>query len=129
MDELIHNIKGKFDISKDQAWASVGGILTLVKSFMGNDFGNIQNSIPDVAKALQKAPKISTEPSGFVESIGSSIASMLGTDNDFVRAIPALAKNLNVDSAQITKMIPMVFDYIDQQGLGEVAGKLRNFMK
>jgi len=126
--ELISMLTQNLGISDSQAEGGTGLLLDLAKKKLaGGDFSKILAAIPNGEALMDKAP----EASGLGGMLGG-LGSMLGDKGGSLGNLAALASGfsaLNMDSGMIQKFVPVVMDYLKEQGGDEVKGLLAKVMK
>jgi len=115
-------------ISDSQAEGGTGLLLDLAKKQLaGGDFSKVLAAIPNGEALLDKVP----EASGLGGMLGG-LGGMLGGKAGGLGNMAALAggfSELKMDSSMIQKFIPVVMDYLNDQGSDEVKALLAKVMK
>lgn len=126
--ELVKLLTNQLGISDKQASGGAGLLLQMAKSKLGgNDFGKIAGAIPDVDKLISAAPKaggIAGALGGLTSSLGGG-AGKLGN----LAALASGFKKLDLDPKLVNKFVPIILQFVQSKGGGNVKGILEKVLK
>jgi len=122
--DLINQLVSNLGVSEEQAKGGAGMLFQLAKDKLGGgEFAQIADKVSGVDDILSAAPAASG--GGLMGAIGGMMSS-LGGGSGSLGALASLAggfDKLGMDSGMIGKFVPVVLDFVREQG-GDGVGNL-----
>ena len=113
---LIGMLTSQLGVSDKQASGGVGSILSYAqKELSKSDYSTLANAIPNASSLLSMAPKASSAMS----ALGS-----LGGSNGGMAALASQFSSLGLDSAMVSKFVPVILDYFKKSNATDAMGIL-----
>ena len=122
--ELINQLVSNLGVSEEQAKGGAGMLFKLAQDKLsGGEFAQITDNVSGVDDMLSAAP--ADAGGGLMGAVGGLISSVGGGSGN-LGALASLAggfDKLGMDSGMIGKFVPVVLDFVRNQG-GDAAGNL-----
>jgi hypothetical protein len=125
--ELLEMLTSQLGISEEQAKGGAGLILKLAKDKLSSEeFSQVADVIPGVSRLLAAAPE-----SGGLMSALSNLAASLGLGGQLgnLSSLAGGFKDLDMDTAMISKFVPIVLSYTKAKGDDTVRKLLGKVLK
>ena len=124
---LTDTLMQQLGVTKEQASGGAGAIFEAAKSKMSSDdFQSLTQAVPDMDSMLAAAPEQSDDS---VSKLAGGLSSMLGDSDNTLGTLTSLAssfKDLNLSGDMVNQFVPVVVDYVKQNGSAQVASLLQS---
>lgn len=121
--ELLNQIVSTLGVSQDQAAGGTGLLMKLVKDNLdGGDFQHLLGEAPQLEGLLERAP----ETGGGLLGMAGGLLSGLG--NDKLAGLAEIAgglQKLGLEKETLVQFVPLVMQYFQQQGKGDLASLIQ----
>ncbi|NEO41015.1 MAG: DUF2780 domain-containing protein [Moorea sp. SIOASIH] len=125
--ELIQLLTENLGVQENQAQGGAGLIFQLAKDKLGDEsFAPVLQSIPGINDLLQAAPK----SGGMMGALGG-LAASIGGEVGQLGTLATLAggfSQLGMDSGMISKFLPIVISFVQNQGGDEIKNLLEKVL-
>ena len=122
--DLINQLVSSLGVSEEQAKGGAGMLFKLAQDRLsGNEFAQIADQVSGLDDIVAAAPDAGS--GGLMGAVGG-LMSGLGGDSDNLGALAGLAggfEKLGLDSGMVGKFVPVVLDFVRNQG-GDSVGNL-----
>jgi hypothetical protein len=127
MLELVQQLMAGAGVSEDQAEGGAGIIMRLLKDQLSSaDFAQLGAEVPGTHELIDKAPEPGSGLGGMLGSVASALGgSQLGN----LAAMADGFSQLGMDSGMIGKFVPIVVQFIQQQGGDRLAAMVAAVLK
>lgn len=126
--ELIELLTQNLDVGEKQAKGGAGLLFQLAKDQLEDgEFSRVANLVPGVEKLIGEAPEVG----GIAGALGG-LADAFGGKAATVGNLATLAagfSKLDIDSATVSKFVPIVLSFVERQGGEEIKGILEKVFK
>ncbi len=115
MQELINELVAKLGVQPGQAQGGAGLIFKLAQAKLGGDFSKIAAVLPGVQELIAAAP----QAGGMAKLAGGLLGAIGGGKAKGLADLAGLAggfANLKLDSAMVSKFIPIVLEFVQGRG-------------
>ena len=124
---LTETLMQQLGVTKEQASGGAGAIFEAAKSKMtAEDFQSLTQAVPEMDSMLSSVPQQSDDSVG---KLAGSLSSMLGDTDNTLGTVTSLAsafKDLNLSGDMVNQFVPVVVDYVKQNGSAQVASLLQS---
>ncbi len=126
--ELVQQLVSNLGVQEDQAKGGAGLILKLAQDKLGGEeFAKVASAIPGSDVLLGSAPS-QDSGGGMMGALGGMAAGMMGGGQGAaLGSLMSLAggfSQLGMDGNMVTKLFPVVLNFVQQKGGADVAGIL-----
>jgi Protein of unknown function VcgC/VcgE (DUF2780) len=115
---LVNILVQRLGVTPQQATGGAGSIFSMAKQSMSSaNFSQVSKAVPGMAQYLAAAPSLGAPTSG--GGLMGAAASALGGGGGALGNMAALAgsfQNLGLDSGMMGKFIPVILQYVQNQG-------------
>jgi hypothetical protein len=116
---LASILSDKLGISSDQALGGLGSIFKIAKQRMvPSDFAKVSSAVPGMDQYLAAAVQPQAQQSGN-GALLSAASAVLGGENSTLGSLASLAgsfQSLGMKPSMVGKFVPVILDYVKQQG-------------
>ena len=127
--DLINQLVSNLGVSEDQAKGGAGMLFKLAQGKLsGDEFAQIANKVPGVNDMVSAAPDAAG--GGLMGAVGGLMSKMGGGSSD-LGALASLAggfDKLGLDSGMVGKFVPVVLDFVRNQGGDSVGNMLKGVL-
>jgi hypothetical protein len=127
---LVDMLTSQLGVTQDQAAGGSGAIFNLARDRMSPDeFTQVSDAVPEMDSLLAASPALETSAPSVPGMGGMRLPSMGGSSLGNLGSLSALAgpfSDLGMSPDMIGKFVPVVMDYVQQQGGAELMGMLKN---
>jgi hypothetical protein len=146
MNELITQIISKVGVDQNQAESGVGAILKFAGENMNKEtYSKIAETIGGSSELIEKftsnsassnssdtssdnsSDKESSVPGGLLSSATSALGGLGGKVGGIATLVSGLS-GLNLDLGTVKKFVPVISNFLQSKGLGDVATKLNGLI-
>ncbi|MDO8939243.1 MAG: DUF2780 domain-containing protein [Methylicorpusculum sp.] len=124
---LVNVLVNQLGISPVQALGGAGSIFSVAKQSMNAaDFSTLSNAVPGMDQYLSNAPKV---PAAANSSLLGTASGLLGNQAGGLGNLASLASSfqtLGMNSNMISQFVPVVMQYVQQQGGAGAMSLLQN---
>ncbi len=124
---LTETLMQQLGVTEQQATGGAGAIFEAAKSKMSvDDFQNLTQAVPEMDNLLAAVPPQSGDG---VSKLAGGLSSMLGDSNNTLGTLTSLAstfKDLNLSGDMVNQFVPVLVDYVKQNGSAQVATLLQS---
>lgn len=125
--ELIQLLTQNLGVQESQAMGGAGLIFKLAKEKLRADnFATIAQYVPGIGDMLQEAP----QPGGMLGALGG-LTSTMGGEAAGIGNLVSLAggfSQLGLDSGMVSKFVPIILSYLQNQGGDEAKNLLKQVL-
>ena len=135
--ELIQQLVSGLGINENQAEGGAGLLFQLAKNQLGQgDFAQVASAVPGIEGLMQAAPGLGGESSGGGGGLVGKVMSMFGGNKGGAMGnLAGLAglvggfSQLGLDAGMVSKFVPIVTSFVQEQGGEQVASLLQGVLK
>lgn len=128
---LVNILVGQLGINQQQALGGVGSIFSVAQQRMnGPDFSQLSNAVPGMDRYLSSAPQQVTAANS--SSLLGAAASIMGNQGGTLGTLANLAgsfQSLGMNSNMISQFVPVMLQYVQQQGGAGTMSLLQNALR
>ena len=133
MNELIQRVMSKVGVNQEQAEGGLGAILALAKDKLDSGaFSQIASKVGGTDDLLAKFSSLSSgggASAGLGGLLNSATAAMgVKADLGGVASVVGTLSSLNIDMSTIQKFAPVVSNFLEEKGLGDIATKIKSII-
>lgn len=125
---LVNILSQQLGVSSQQALGGAGAIFSVARQGMSaSDFGQVSSVVPGMQQILAAAPSIaSPSTNGLLGAAGSALGASSGLGQLANAAIAF--QNLGLGAGMINQFIPIMLQYVQNQGGNATMGLLQNVL-
>ena len=127
--DLINQLVSNLGVSEDQAKGGAGMLFKLAQDKLsGDEFAQIADKVPGLDEMVSAAPDAAG--GGLMGAVGGLMSKMGGGSSD-LGALASLAggfDKLGLDSGMVGKFVPVVLDFVRNQGGDSVGNLLKSVL-
>ncbi len=124
ISSLISTLVSQLGIQESQAKGGAGLLFSQIKDSLGGDFSQVASALPGVNDLISAAPQaggIAKLAGGLMGAIGGEKAAGLGN----LASLASGFSQLKLDQGMITKFVPIVLNFAQNQGGQQIADMIR----
>ena len=128
MNELIALLVKQLGVQEGQAQGGAGLLFKLAQNKLGGDFSKVTQALPGVEGLIKSAP----EAGGVSKLVGGLLGKVGGGKAAGLADLASLAggfSQLKLDQGMITKFVPVILNFVQSKGAGEVVGLLTKVLQ
>lgn len=133
--DLIQEIISKVGVNQEQAEGGLGAILTFAKDQLdGDTFSNITGQIGGASDIMAKFSSLSSGDTASGMDLGGllgSATSALGINTGDLGGMASIISNLSsldIDMETLKKFAPVISNFLEQKGFGDIASKITSLL-
>jgi len=122
--DLVSTLVSQLGIQESQAKGGAGLIFSQIKESLGGDFSKVASALPGVNDLISAAPQaggIAKLAGGLMGALGGDKAAGLGS----LASLASGFSQLKLDPGMISRFVPIVLGFAQNQGGQQVADLVR----
>jgi hypothetical protein len=122
--DLIQELIKATGVTPQQAEGGAGALFKMAQDKLGaGDFSKLTSAIPQIQELIKAAPS-----SGGGGLLGSIAQSLGGSQLGGLASMAGMLTSLKLDPATIGKFVPVIIQFVQQQGSPELAAMLQKIL-
>jgi hypothetical protein len=127
MMELVQQLVAGTGVSASQAEGGAGLLFGLVKEQLSaGDFAQVAEAVPGVEGLIDAAPESGGGLGGMLGGVASALG---GQELGNLASLAAGFSKLDLDAGMIGKFVPILLDYLQSQGGGDLVSRVKGVLQ